>query len=374
GDFGSSVGYGDRWRKYRRLMNHWLNKQAAVAYHASQEHATRKLLKRLLESSKEVRTSHELEAELYLAISATLLRALYGYEVESSNDALVTRVQKLIEYLSRAMLPSSYLVNSIPALRYVPEWFPGAGWKRDTLKWRKEKNSLVNHLYNIGLENMKKDSDAHIMAESLRSQALKLGLTEAEADDYAKQISITLVGGGTDTTVGALMMFFYAMVLYPEIQRKAQAELDAVVGSDRLPSINDRARLGYIERIIQETLRWGPIAPLAIPHTCFQDDTYKGYYIPKGAIVFGNVWAMTRNESVYASPDVFDPDRYLDPSTPPSPVFGWGRRGCPGEHFGRASLFITIASVLATFNIGIGQDENGKDVPPSGKFSNTMLL
>ena len=100
-------------------------------------------------------------------------------------------------------------------------------------------------------------------------------------------------------------MFFSAMVLHPEVQKKAQAELDSMIGNTRLPTVEDRDRLEYIEMIMQETFRWAPVAPLgnvidylrsgvhsltgflnlAIPHTCFQDDTYKGYRIPKGAIV-----------------------------------------------------------------------------------------
>ncbi|CAE6436675.1 unnamed protein product [Rhizoctonia solani] len=90
--------------------------------------------------------------------------------------------------------------------------------------------------------------------------------------------------------------------------------------------------------------------------------------------VFGNVWAMTRNETVYPDPETFNPDRYLDPSTPPSPVFGWGRRRCPGVHLAEASMFITIASVLMTFNIGVAQGETGKDIVPRREADNLIVL
>ncbi|CAE6508355.1 unnamed protein product [Rhizoctonia solani] len=81
---------------------------------------------------------------------------------------------------------------------------------------------------------------------------------------------------------------------------------------------------------------------------------------------------MTRDETVYKNADVFDPDRFLDPSTPLTPGFGWGRRRCPGTHFAEASLFIIIASVLTTFDIGVAQDENGKDIIPSRKMSSLL--
>ncbi|CUA71440.1 O-methylsterigmatocystin oxidoreductase [Rhizoctonia solani] len=323
GDFGSLIGYGDRWRR---------------------------------------------------SVSETLLRSLYGYQTESSSDPFLVRSKELFLYLSSAPLPSKYLVNTLPSLRYVPAWCPGAGWKREVLEWRKEKESLINDIYDVGLENMKKDENSPLIVASLRNQALKLGLTKEEADEDVKQVSITLYGAGTETAVHTLLMLFLAMVLYPEVQRKAQAEIDSVIGSGRLPTFEDQARLGYVERLIQETLRWAPVTPLAVPHTCFRDDTYKGYHIPKGTIVMGNIWAMTRDETVYKDPEVFDPDRFLDPSIPPAPAFGWGRRRCPGVHFAESTLFIFVTSLLATFNIGIAQDENGEDIIPSRKMTNSLVL
>ena len=62
--------------------------------------------------------------------------------------------------------------------------------------------------------------------------------------------------------MSALCSFFLAMLLYPDVQKKAQAELDRVVGNDRLPNFNDRERLPYIDALVKETLRWNPVVPL----------------------------------------------------------------------------------------------------------------
>lgn len=103
-------------------------------------------------------------------------------------------------------------------------------------------------------------------------------------------------------------MFFVAMMNFPEVQTKAQAELDTVVGSHRLPVFEDRADLPYVNAIISEILRWQPATPVgtsaarhskrsidaillsAIPHTNSTVDQYKGYFIPKGPLVIGNAW------------------------------------------------------------------------------------
>ena len=97
------------------------------------------------------------------------------------------------------------------------------------------------------------------------------------------------------------MAFFLMMLLNPEVQEKAQAQIDAVVGKDRLPTIADRPLLPFIDATLWETLRYSPITPLceqvlsldlllllipscpaAVPHAAVHDDVYDGFHIPKG--------------------------------------------------------------------------------------------
>ena len=75
------------------------------------------------------------------------------------------------------------------------------------------------------------------------------------------------------------------MAMFPEVQRKAQAELDRVVGHSRLPEFSDLQSLVYVRAVILEALRWMPAVPLGIPHYLTEDDEYKGYFLPKGSTV-----------------------------------------------------------------------------------------
>lgn len=99
-------------------------------------------------------------------------------------------------------------------------------------------------------------------------------------------------------------------MVYPEVQAKAQAEIDRVIGRDRLPTLDDRQDLLYIERIVWESLRWNPgesfllvytqkveerrpflaVTPMGIARSVVEDDEYRGYRIPKGTTVLPNVW------------------------------------------------------------------------------------
>ncbi|KAG1785858.1 cytochrome P450, partial [Suillus plorans] len=138
-------------------------------------------------------------------------------------------------------------------------------------------------------------------------------------------------------TAATLMVFFLAMVLYPEVQKRAQAEIDSVVGKERLPTFEDRASLPYIEAVMRETWRWQPVAPLGVPHAASSDDVYDGYFIPKGAIITYNTWSdMFLPASRYPDASSFIPERFLNSDgaltndDPAEYIFGLGRRVCPG--------------------------------------------
>jgi hypothetical protein len=100
------------------------------------------------------------------------------------------------------------------------------------------------------------------------------------------------------------------MALYPEVQKKAQAEIDAVIGPNRFPDFHDRSSLSYINAVVKELSRWNLVVPfgikfyviitiasiltssVGIPHMSTNDDEYNGFYIPKGTIMMGNAWLV----------------------------------------------------------------------------------
>ena len=94
----------------------------------------------------------------------------------------------------------------------------------------------------------------------------------------------------------------------PEVQRKAQAELDSVVGPHRLPEFSDRDSLPYINALIKELLRWRSVVPVGVPHRSLEDDEYRGMYIPKGATIIPN--ARQAHTLMYAHSPLTPPQRH----------------------------------------------------------------
>ena len=105
------------------------------------------------------------------------------------------------------------------------------------------------------------------------------------------------------------------MALYPEVQKKAQAEIDSVVGPNRFPDFHDRPSLPYINAVVKELSRWNLVTPLgrhffiivaifltnseAVPHMSTFEDEYNGFYIPKGTIIMGNAWLIRPLNSIF---------------------------------------------------------------------------
>ena len=114
------------------------------------------------------------------------------------------------------------------------------------------------------------------------------------------------------------------MVLNPEVMKKAQEELDRVVGKDRLPDFPDKENLPYIDALLKELLRWNAPLPLNFPSRIALDDEYKGYYIPAGATVMQNVWAVFRDPNIYPEPEAFNPSKKFGRQGRSTAVLGSG--------------------------------------------------
>jgi len=165
-----------------------------------------------------------------------------------------------------------------------------------------------------------------------------------------------------DTTVSSLHTFVLAMVLHPQEFKKVQEEMDRVVGRHRLPTVDDRPFLPYLECLLKEVLRWSPMLPLGFPHRLMEDDVYRGFFIPKGTTVLASIYGILRD---CADPDVFYPQRYLNDDSLPDPfevVFGFGRRICPGRHFAEAGYWGIASRIIAAFDISKPLDASGKEM------------
>ncbi|KAF8504849.1 cytochrome P450 [Russula emetica] len=358
--------YTDSWRLSRKLLDRSLRPATITKYHSLLEMKANYLLTQVLASPD------KMEDHLTHLSGSFILDMGYGYKVKDHTDPKVKTARKLVQMMSKIIHPGALLINDLPFLQYIPE----------SLSWLSYK-PLTRYGYNMGQEVLHgpmefvKESMLNGTAQpSLALENLqeteKLGGPERErVEKVIAEALGSMYLAGTDSTASTVMVFIVAALLHPGMQKMAQEQLDTVTMRERLPTFEDRPRLPFVDAICKEVMRWRPTTPLGVPHATTRDDVYEGFFIPKGAMVVMNTWAVLHDPVMFPEPDSFKPERFINPdgSLRDDPVvtslFGSGKRICPGRHLADATIFIVIASLLSVFNIKKGDGtEGGPDMYP----------
>ncbi|KAF4335029.1 oxidoreductase [Fusarium beomiforme] len=367
----SFLPYGKRFKHHRKLVHQQLGtKGAASRFRDVQDVESRRLLLRILERPEDLSLHIKTEA------SAIILKMTYGYTLEPHKpDPLALLIEQMMDNFSNAFVPMRWPVDILPMLRYLPESLPGMSFKGIARDWRANMRQVLDLPYNFTRLQMANQSHRPSYISSHVKQ-YDNSVLDKDSEDAIKETAAVMYAGGSDTTVSSIRAFILAMILFPDVQKKAQQEIDAVVGSEKLPHFEDRNNLPYVSALIKETLRWIPVTPMGVAHSADEDIHYKEYVFPKGSVFLPATWWFLHDPAIYQDPSSFDPDRYLVPRNEPNPdfaSFGFGRRICPGRFLADESLFITISRLLAAFEISKAVDEQGNEIEPDISITPGMI-
>ncbi|KAK1231634.1 hypothetical protein PQX77_005231 [Marasmius sp. AFHP31] len=334
-----------------------------------QRTTTSELMKNLME------TPEDFFKHVKFASDSAILQISYGYTLKQTDDPYMALVENLGKSIEDAGNHGSFWVDYLPFLRHVPAWLPGAEFKRKAETWAGYSRDFVESPW----EWLTASIDNATAQPSLSTRGLARWSLSAGDGSFMESVVKNTVAtsyiAAAETTPCAILTFILAMILNPDVQAHAQAEINDVIGSERLPDVDDRDSLPFVKAVIAETLRWSPVLPLVISHRAVNDDTYDGWFIPAGTTIVPNVWAVVQDETVYG-PNVekFDPERFLKQDgkeLPPNPelfIFGFGRRICPGRYFAMNTLFLVVTHLLATFTMKKPLDDEGKEVTPKAEW------
>ncbi|GJE86653.1 cytochrome P450 [Phanerochaete sordida] len=343
-----------RYRACRRLLQKGLGPSAAQSYVPFLNRQSALFLEDLQKRPEDF--AHVVKRN----VAAFSAKVAYGYDGITEDEDLYQLAHKANEHFAQTAVLGEWLVDLIPILRYVPKWFPLADFQRYAARAK----PVVLESVNKPFEETKRHMDSGTIGPSFASMLLQAHSGDPEEEYCIKWSSAGILMGSMDTTTSLMSWFFLAMALYPDVQAKAQAEIDKVIGGERLPRIEDKEVLPYVSAVMKEVFRWHPVVPL-IPHALSTDDEYRGYFIPAGTAVVANAWAILHDENIYHDPENFIPERFFE-GVPDSLdyAFGFGRRACPGQHFAKAHIFVSIAAALATFDVKKARDARGIVIEP----------
>ncbi|KAF9729975.1 cytochrome p450 [Paraphaeosphaeria minitans] len=326
--------YGKRWRKHRRIASLWLNRKAVESYTHVLDFEATDMIHHLHRDWTDGMA--DVNPQVYAGRCSlnNMLTITFGFRTDSIHHPMVARAFRLSLEFMNITGPISNVVDFVPILQRLPS------------NMRRRARTLHSELVNVygGLikeidEKMQAGGDVQdCLVKTMLLRKEKEGLDELDITMLASAFMI----GGIETTASVMQWFTALIPAHPHIQKRAQEELDRIVGRDRLPTVEDEASLPYCRAIIKEVERCHNPFWLGTPHMASRDFVYGEHLIPKGTVVVLNTWTMHHDPDRWENPMEFNPDRYVNEqlhssasaklSNPNERVhwmFGAGRRICP---------------------------------------------
>ncbi|KIM35572.1 hypothetical protein M413DRAFT_32429 [Hebeloma cylindrosporum] len=348
--------YSNKWRSLRRAAHEVLSPQACRMHLAIQQAEAIQLAYELLTEPKNFRD------HVRRYSNSVIMSVVYGTRIPRTTTPVAVDFWEFQEKWIDLLAPTSHPpVDMIPILKKVPERF--APWKTICKEVRAGQQKIYTRLLDQVERRMARGDGNGCSMEMVCARAKEWNL-DSESLLY---FGAVMIAAGSDTTSVFIQSLILFLQVHPEVQRKAQQEIDSVIGLDRMPVMDDIKRLPYVQAVIYENHRLRPVAPLSVPHAATEDIQYGNYVIPKGAVIFQNTWGIFHDEERFENHDVFNPDRFL--GNPASAkiieyVFGGGRRVCAGVHLAKNSITLNTMHLLWGFNITMTRDKNGNKIIP----------
>ncbi|KAF7340734.1 O-methylsterigmatocystin oxidoreductase [Mycena sanguinolenta] len=283
----------------RKAIQPLLAPQAVQAHLPIAEAETTQLLHDILQEPEEF-YSHISRSTLSFMTSVVFGKPAPRHD---SPEAMLFR--EYVHQLSKTISPEAAPVDLVPLLKYVPEWW--APWKQLWRETRRLQRSLYFGFLEQAEQRIYRGLRNETFIEKILDRQEEFGLDR----EMIAYICGVLLDGGAETLSSFLQSLVLCLVRSPASLRKAQEEIDNVVGNERLPVSSDLQALPYVQAVIKETHRFRPVGPTAVPHATTNDCQYREYIIPKGAPVFINIWGIFHDPNIFECPDEFWPDRYL---------------------------------------------------------------
>ncbi|KAI9928666.1 hypothetical protein ASPWEDRAFT_36431 [Aspergillus wentii DTO 134E9] len=366
--------YGPKWRQFRRLVHQHLMESMVDSQHLRIVNA---------ESIQMVRDymrdpAHHMAHPKRWSNSITN-SIVFGIRTANRHGSNMSRLYHLMEEWSQIMeTGATPPVDIFPFLKNLPECFFG-----NYITKARGIGTQMETLYQDILATVVKRREAGIDLGTFMDNVLSNQEQNQLPHHQLAFIGGVLMEAGSDTSSSLTIAIVQGLIQNPEVQKRAHAEIDAVVGHGRSPVWEDLANLPYINMIIKEGHRWRPILPLCFPHALGEDDWIDGKFLPKGTVIMINTWGMHMDPNQPHDPAKFIPERYENhPALAPEYVagkwenrdhYGYGvsRRICPGIHLAERNMFLAVAKLLWAFEFHAGEGENDSD-PVSG-YQNGFL-
>ncbi|XVE94993.1 hypothetical protein REPUB_Repub02eG0058300 [Reevesia pubescens] len=343
--------YGDNWRNLRRISSlQLLSTNSLQLLSVTRLAEVRSLLHKLYKNQD---PTVEMKSALSEMMLNVMMRMIAGKRYYGDNVAEAEETSRFREIMRETFLlaGASNMGDYLPMLKWVEKS------EKRMINLQQKREKLMMELVEEWRSKMNNGKRALVTEKKKTMIEILLSLQEQEPENYKdetiRSLMMVLLLAGTDTSAGTLEWAMSFLLNHPEVLKKAQTEMDKVVGRSRLMEESDLANLPYLHFIISETMRIKPVGPLLIPHESSKDCVVRGYHIPRGTMLLVNTWAIHNDPNNWQEPTKFNPERFegLEGSKVAFKLmpFGSGRRRCPGEGLAMRMVGLTLGSLIQCF-------------------------
>jgi cytochrome P450 len=320
---------GDAWRRNRKLASPPLQPKRIASYAQTMVHCAERELAAFRDD--EVRDIHVDMMRITLDIVA---RTLLGSEARAESERIGEIMEAVIAYMDKQL-------NTWQGM--VPLWVPTLARHR----FARAVAELDTIVHRIIKRARAQGPDAEHLLARLANARDDQG--ETMTDTQLRDEAVTMLLAGHETTAIALSYLVYLLSENPAVAARLREEIDTQLGG-RAPRMDDLPKLRYLDAVMRETLRLYPPA-FAMAREVVRGFDLGGYHVPAGHQVLMSAYAIQRSAKLYAEPDRFVPERWLDGSTEQLPrfayfPFGGGPRVCIGNHFAMMELALVGAVIV----------------------------
>uniref|UniRef100_A0A669PI42 Cytochrome P450 family 2 subfamily J member 2 n=1 Tax=Phasianus colchicus TaxID=9054 RepID=A0A669PI42_PHACC len=280
------------------------------------------------------------------AVSNIVCSVTFGNRFEYHDEDFQNLLQLMDETVTLQGKIMSQLYNAFPSImKYLP------GSHQTIFKnWELMKNFVCN-VISKHKEDLNPSESRDFIDSYLQEMAKPSGSDFCE--DNLVACAFDLLFAGTETTSTTIRWALLYMAMYPEIQARVQAEIDAVIGQTRQPTLADRDNMSYTNAVIHEVQRKGNIIPFNVPRQAVKDTVLAGFRVPKGTILISNLTSVMFDKKEWETPHSFNPGHFLKDGQfrkrEAFMPFSIGKRACLGELLARAELFLFFTALLQKF-------------------------
>ncbi|XP_010529496.1 PREDICTED: flavonoid 3',5'-hydroxylase-like, partial [Tarenaya hassleriana] len=346
--------YGPEWRTLRKVcVLKLLSRQTLDSFYELRRHEIRQRARYLYEQAREG-SPVNIGDQMFLTLLDLMVNMLWGETLKR-----VDEMANLGEEFKQVIAEIVRLLGEPNVSDFFP-WLARFDLQGHVKEMKLSARKL-DEMFNRAIEQCQRvRDDGNGDCKDFLQHLLKLkeeGDTEVPiTTDHIKAMLMDLVTAGTDTSSNVVEFAMAELINRPEIMKRAQQELDEVIGKDNIVEESHISKLPYLLAVMKETLRLHPTIPLLVPHSPTETAIVGGYVIPKGSKVFVNAWAIHRDPNIWENPLEFYPERFLDESFDFSGndhsfiPFGSGRRICVGISLAEKMVMYSLAMLLHSFD------------------------